>query len=113
MDLIPSAYRAPGYWLEELSALLGGEVRAVPVPIPHDCRDGFHGAYWRRPGRYLEQRVRDGISLFAALPAEQVAHAVARLRADLEDGTWHERNAALLDLDGLDLGYAVVVAEFD
>jgi SAM-dependent methyltransferase len=113
LELIPPPYRRAGYWIEELSTLLGGEPRAVPVPIPHDCRDGFYGAYWRRPGRYLEPRVRDGISIFARLPEREVAAGVARLAADLEDGTWQERNAALLDLDRLDLGYAVVVAELD
>lgn len=34
----------------------------------------------------------------------------ARLRGDLEDGTWHRRNATLLDLHQLDLGYRLVVA---
>ena len=36
--------------LTELEALLGPcEIRSVPVP--HDCTDGFGGAYWRRPAR--------------------------------------------------------------
>ena len=29
-----------------------GEV--VDVPIPHDCLDGFLGAFWRRPEAYLD-----------------------------------------------------------
>ena len=33
-----------------------------------------------------------------------------RLAADLASGAWHERNAALLDLDELDGGYRLVVA---
>jgi SAM-dependent methyltransferase len=111
LDLVPEPYRRPGYWLEELSTLLGGDLRTVPVPIPHDCRDGFYGAYWRRPHRYLERQVRDGISVFALVPEGDVATAVARLRSDLSDGGWHERHADLLELDELDLGYALVVAE--
>src|SRR5947208_6206812 len=27
---------------------LGG-AEVTPVPVPHDCVDGFFGAYWRRP----------------------------------------------------------------
>jgi SAM-dependent methyltransferase len=111
LDLVPDPYRRPGHWLEELSALLGGDLRATPVPIPHDCRDGFYGAYWRRPRRYLERRVRDGISVFAMVPEADVATAVARLRPDLSDGSWQERHADLLELDELDLGYFLVVAE--
>jgi hypothetical protein len=45
------------------------------------------------------------------VPARDVATAVERLRTDLGDGSWHERHAELLELDELDLGYALVVAE--
>jgi len=31
-----------------------GPVRVTPVLIPHDCRDGFLYAYWRRPLAYLD-----------------------------------------------------------
>jgi SAM-dependent methyltransferase len=111
LDLVPAPYQRPGHWMDELSGLLGAEVRALPVPIPHDCRDGFYGAYWRRPSRYLERRVRDGISVFAKIPEQEVAAAVARLGSDLEDGSWRDRYAELLGLEELDLGYAVLVAE--
>lgn len=47
--------------------------RLVPVPIPHDCRDGFYGAFWRRPAAYLRPQVHAGISLFARLPPRDVA----------------------------------------
>jgi len=39
--------------VERLAALLGG-ARVAPVPIPHDCRDGFFIGYWRRPRAYLD-----------------------------------------------------------
>jgi SAM-dependent methyltransferase len=113
LDLIPASYRRPGYWTSELAALLEGELRAVPVPIPHDCIDGFYGAYWRRPRRYLDRGVRDGISVFAGLPQEEVNAAVERLRSDLDDGSWRDRHSALLERDELDLGYALVVVELE
>jgi hypothetical protein len=40
-----------------------------------------------------------------------VADAVERLAADLDSGEWERRNADLLDLDELDLGYRLVVTE--
>jgi SAM-dependent methyltransferase len=113
LDLIPPPYRRPGHWTAKLASLLEGELRVVPVPIPHDCRDGFYGAYWRRPHRYLDRRVRDGISVFAQLPRESVAAAVERLGSDLNDGSWRRRHSALLERDELDLGYAVVVVELE
>ena len=30
-----------------------GAVKLFPVPVPHDCCDGFLYAYWRRPEMYL------------------------------------------------------------
>jgi hypothetical protein len=81
------------------------------VPIPHDCRDGFLMAYWRRPEAYLDERARANISVFSLLPAEEVEAMVAALRRDLESGEWPRRNAALLELEELDFGYRVLVAE--
>jgi hypothetical protein len=40
-----------------------------------------------------------------------VEEGLARLSADLESGEWHRRNATLVELDELDLGYRLVVAE--
>jgi SAM-dependent methyltransferase len=110
LDLIPPPYRVPGYWEKELEEVLGSlELR--PVPLPHDCRDGFYGAFWRRPGAYLDPAVRRGISVFAALPDAEVREAVESLARDLDSGAWRERHADLLALDELDLGYRVVIAE--
>jgi hypothetical protein len=34
---------------------------------------------------------------------------LARLRRDLDDGTWMRRNGHLLELPELDLGYRIVI----
>jgi SAM-dependent methyltransferase len=86
-----------------------GGAGAAPVPVPHDCVDGFFAAFWRRPEAYLDPRVRAGMSNLAQL-GPPVDRAVAALRADLESGVWHERNRDLLDLDELDLGYRLLVS---
>jgi SAM-dependent methyltransferase len=85
----------------------GAEVRVVPVP--HDCRDGFLCAFWRRPEAYLDPVVRAGMSNLAQLGAP-VERAVAALRRDLRSGAWHERNRDLLELDELDLGYRLLIS---
>ena len=94
--------------LRKRAAAIGGRLEVVP--IPWDCRDGFLHAYWRRPEAYLDERVRQGASVWALLGPEVEARAVAALRADLESGAWHERNAEILELDELDLGYRLLVA---
>jgi len=94
--------------LAELEAVLG-HVEVSAVPIPHDCVDGFLGAYWRRPVAYLDEGVRAGISTFARI--KDVAPRVERLRAELEDGQWSMKNAELLGLEQLDVGYRLVVSD--
>lgn len=85
-----------------------GPVRIAPVPIPHDCIDGFLGAYWRRPECYLSAERRSAISSFGRI---NVATGLARLRDDLSSGRWAERNRGLQTLDSLDIGYRIVSCE--
>jgi SAM-dependent methyltransferase len=104
-ELIPRGYR-----LEHTLERLGGARQEI-VPVPHDCRDGFFHAYWRRPKAYLDPGVRAGISVFALIDPAAVEDGLARLRRDLESGEWRRRNAELLELDELDAGYRLVVHE--
>ena len=116
---------APGFWLtdyfpeilhidrlifpslEMLSRELG-KVSIFDVPIPHDCSDGFLGAYWRRPSSYLDASVRSAISTFAKL--RDVADGLSRLARDLDSGDWERRYGSVLRASHLDLGYRLVVA---
>ena len=52
LRLIPEPYRQPGAWAQELAVHLG-PVGIEPVSVPHDCEDGFYGAFWRRPEAWL------------------------------------------------------------
>ena len=97
--------RFPG--MEEISSALG-RVSAHTVPIPHDCIDGFLGAYWRRPRAYLDPAVRSGMSGFAAMPG--LEEGLSRLGRDLQTGEWERRFGHLLRRDSLDIGYRLVVA---
>jgi SAM-dependent methyltransferase len=96
--------------VEHLAALLGA-TRIEPVPIPHDCTDGFAVAYWRRPEAYLDPVVRAGISMLAQTGEEAIAPGLSRLADDLSNGRWHDRHADLLTLDETDVGYRLLVAE--
>lgn len=86
-----------------------GPVETFPVPIPHDCSDGFLCAYWRRPAAYLDPRVRAAISSFWALG--DVSEALSRLEGDLASGAWARRYPDLLGLDERDFGYRLVVTK--
>ncbi len=117
---------SPGFWLTDyFPGILDIDRRIFPpmdelehrfgpisvweLPIPHDCTDGFLGAYWRRPEAYLRADVRMAISTFSSLT--QVDAGLARLRDDLESGAWSRRYRSLASLATLDLGYRLVVAQ--
>ena len=123
----PVAMSAESYWLTRdyvpeasgedsgfaaLPEIVAGleEARVESVPIPHDCRDGFFRAYWRRPEAYLDPDVRASISALALVDDAVLEPGLERLRADLATGRWRERNAELLDLDAIDIGYRLVIA---
>ena len=93
--------------IEELLGVLGDtEVR--PLLVPHDCIDGFLGAYWRRPYAYLDAGIRSAMSAFSKI--RNVESGLARLRSDLEDGVWERRYEHLLRQSEIDLGYRLVIA---
>jgi SAM-dependent methyltransferase len=94
---------------EQASAL---HARSEVLPVPWDCADGFFSAFWRRPEAYLDPAVRAGISTLAQLGDAVLEPGLARLRADLQDGTWARRHAELLALDELDAGLRLLVGPY-
>jgi SAM-dependent methyltransferase len=110
------------YLLPEYRALAVGRptlrerARAIeacmePVPIPFDVVDGFFHAYWRRPSEYLREPVRRGSSVWARVGEATERRVVTALAKDLDSGAWTNRNAELLDLESIDLGARLLVAE--
>lgn len=95
--------------IRELRPHLGAH-QVQTVPIPHDCTDGFLGAYWRRPAAYLDPDVRRSISVLTPdLPGLEAG--LRRLAAELDDGRWERRYGHLRAQEELDLGYRLIVAE--
>ena len=108
-------------YLPEFAGLLAGRppladlVRAIgartePVLVPWDCADGFYHAFWRRPGAYLDEDVRRGMSIWARVGPDAEQRAVHSLRDDLASGRWAERNRDLVDLDAAELGERLLIA---
>ncbi len=111
-EYLPEARRADAELavpIDRLTALLDNPV-VTPVPVPHDCTDGFGAAFWRRPGAYLDPMVQAGMSLFAKADQSLVRPGLSRLADDLSSGRWHDEHADLLDREELDLGYVLITA---
>jgi SAM-dependent methyltransferase len=98
--------------INTLVELLGRErVSTVRVPVPHDCIDGFGGAFWRRPEAYLADNVRQGMSFFSMTSKSAVQEGLSRLQADLLTGERERRHRELLRMTELDLGYRLLIAD--
>ncbi|SMD26726.1 Methyltransferase domain-containing protein [Kibdelosporangium aridum] len=80
----------------------------IPLPLPWNFTDGVFPAYWRRPEAYLT--VRDTCSALAQAPRAAVERGLTKLQADLDDGTWRQRHADLLELDEYDAGFRLIVS---
>jgi hypothetical protein len=91
------------------SVLLNIE-RVEIVPVPNDCTDGFGGAYWARPERYLEPGVQAGMSMLAALQPSVRAAGTVRLQDSLSSGEWDATYGHLRTTESTDLGYRLVIA---
>jgi len=83
-----------------------GPVDISPVPVPHDCTDGFLYAYWRRPRAYLDPTIRAAMSSFWTL--NTVSEGLERLERDLESGAWTARYSDLLGEEVCDVGYRLI-----
>lgn len=97
--------------LGHLKSLLPANATVQSIPVPHDCADGFGGAYWRRPRAYLDPAVQAGMSMLAMTPKAQLRSGLKKLRRDLDSGAWAKRHGDLLAKPALDLGYRLVVAD--
>jgi SAM-dependent methyltransferase len=86
-----------------------GPVEISPVPIPHDCTDGFLCAYWRRPAAYLDPRIRAAMSSFWMV--DNISGGLERLASDLDSGAWAQQYSELLGLDECDYGYRLVTTK--
>lgn len=74
-----------------IAAAIGPRTDVVEVPIPIDCVDGFTEAYYARPERFLDPRVRAAQSAWGFVSEPATTRAVERLRADLASGAWDDR----------------------
>jgi SAM-dependent methyltransferase len=111
-DYLPEVVAAErGLITAEAIARMLAPCRMEVVPVPHDCTDGFSAAYWRRPDMYLNAGVRQAISNLALLDPAVLTRMTERLTADLRSGAWQARNTSLLDLEELDCGYRLLVAD--
>ncbi|MEV6902001.1 SAM-dependent methyltransferase [Amycolatopsis sp. NPDC051372] len=91
----------------EIAKYLGDTV-VVPVPVPHDCVDGFNEAYFARPEMLLEPAARQACSAWSFVDEAAEERFTRKLTSDLADGTWAAKYGALKEQPAFD-GFLVLV----
>lgn len=99
--------------IDQVVSILGGQTTVTPLPVPHDCLDGFGLAFWSRPETVLDPGARAATSGFARMDKDREAAAVARLADDLRSGLWEARHGHLRHLSELDVGLRLITTELD
>jgi SAM-dependent methyltransferase len=88
-----------------------GATESIVLSVPRDMEDGVLGAYWCRPEAYLDPAVRANSSGLALADPAVIARGVGALADDLARGVWQQHHADLSELDSVDLGYRLLVAD--
>jgi SAM-dependent methyltransferase len=70
---------------------LGGNYTIRPVPVPLDCVDGFHEAFYGRPEAFLDPDIRKSQSAWSFLAHGVEERIVGDLARDIETGEWDKR----------------------
>jgi hypothetical protein len=88
-----------------------GPIEVHPLPIPHDCTDGFLGAVLATPARLSRPGVRGAMSTFTKLdtlePGSRASAAISTTAAGIA------ATAISFAESELDLGYRLVIAPQD
>lgn len=107
-DQIREAFLPVGEIGEFLTA--DGDLKVETFPLPADLADGFVGAAWRDPKRYLDREFRDGTSAFRLLDPALVEQGLEALALDLESGVWESKNGELKSRENYEMGYVFLTS---
>ncbi|MFA6451754.1 MAG: methyltransferase domain-containing protein [bacterium] len=88
----------------------GRKVSTSAFELPHDLRDNFLAAGWRRPEIYLDPEIRACMSGFALADQNEVEKGTLRLQRDLETGDWEKKYGRLRSAGAFDAGYRFLCA---
>lgn len=94
--------------IDEIQTVAGNVVSVLSFPLPNDLSDSFAAVGWARPELYLNSNIRNGISSFAKIDADELDSGLSCLREDLERGVWDQKYGHLRQQKQSDIGYRFV-----
>ncbi|MEV6862380.1 methyltransferase domain-containing protein [Streptosporangium subroseum] len=81
--------------VETIASLIGSTAEVSAIPVAIDCVDGFTEAYYARPERFLDPRVRASQSAWGFVDDADETRGIKRLEDDLDSGAWDAKYGAL------------------
>lgn len=77
--------------MDRIAEHIGATCTVQELAIPIDCVDGFTEAFYARPERFLDPRVRRSQSAWTFVDDADEERAMEQLRRDLDSGAWDQR----------------------
>ena len=94
-----------------ISQITQKEVQVIPFLLPVDLQDWFAASGWCKPEIYLDPKVRNGISTFSKMPANELEAGVNKLAVELSNGVWLQKYGHLIQQERYDAGYRILVTK--
>jgi len=94
--------------IEEIQTVVDHVVNTIPFLLPHDLSDSFAAVGWAQPELYLDSNIRNNISSFAKIDADELANGLSSLQEDLQRGIWDQKYGYLRRQRQYDVGYRFV-----
>jgi SAM-dependent methyltransferase len=94
--------------MQEIQTVVGRRANTISFPLPHDLSDSFAAVGWARPELYLDSKIRNGISSFTKIDADELKNGLSCLQEDLEEGVWDQKYGHLRQKKQYDVGYRFV-----
>ncbi|NEP12612.1 MAG: class I SAM-dependent methyltransferase [Symploca sp. SIO2C1] len=94
--------------IEEIQTIVGNMVNTIPFLLPHDLSDSFAAVGWAQPELYLDSNIRNNISSFAKINADELSLGLSSLQEDLHRGVWDQKYGHLRQQKQYDVGYRFV-----
>ena len=95
----------------QISQITKKKVNTIPFLLPTNLSDLFAASGWCKPEIYLDPQVRNGISTFAKMPANELKAGLNQLTVELDNGVWLQKYGHLQQLENYDAGYRILVTE--
>ena len=90
---------------EKLENIFNTKAEIKQFLLPCDLTDSFFYSGWKFPEKYLDEKFRNGISVFSMADQELIIQLINKLKKDIDNGKWYKKYSKLKNKDFYNCGY--------